>query len=122
MKDRISTIISDAKVTKAEFAKRIEVSQPFVSQMCSGSAKPSTRTITNICREFHIRREWLEAGEGPMKLPEVDHNMEVISRLLEGDEDPVARFVLKFMEGYYELTPENQKVIQELLRKAAEQK
>ena len=70
MKDRISQIITDEKITKAAFAKRIGVSAPFITQLCNGDANASSRTIADICREFNIRREWLENGEGPMHLPQ----------------------------------------------------
>ena len=54
MKDRISLVIKERKITKTEFAKRLNVSQAFVSQMCSGAARPSDRTIADICREFPL--------------------------------------------------------------------
>lgn len=115
MKNRIATVISDAKITKAEFAKRIEVSQPFVSQMCSGVANPSARTIANICREFHIRREWLENGEGPMRLPEPDADMAYLNALLSGDDAETIRFIKKFLRTYTTLPAEDQRVIDNLI-------
>lgn len=64
MKDRIAYIIQHSNVKKIEFAKRLNISQAFVSQMCSGAAKPSDRTITDICREFGCDEVWLRTGEG----------------------------------------------------------
>lgn len=64
MKDRIEFIIKDANIKKVDFAKRLNISQAFVSQMCSGAAKPSDRTITDICREFGCDEVWLRTGEG----------------------------------------------------------
>ena len=64
MKDRIEYIIESANIKKIDFAKRLNVSQPFVSQMCSGAAKPSDRTIQDICREFGVNEVWLRTGEG----------------------------------------------------------
>lgn len=72
MKDRISLIIKERKVTKTEFAKRLNVSQAFVSQMCSGVARPSDRTIADICREFRIREEWLRTGKGEMAIADTE--------------------------------------------------
>lgn len=76
MKDRISLVIKNAKITKTEFAKRLNISQAFVSQMCSGVANPSDRTILDICREFRIREEWLRTGEGEMTI--ADSEMETL--------------------------------------------
>ena len=64
MKDRISLVISHSGKTKTAFAKDINVSAAFVSQMCSGAAKPSDRTIADICRVFGVNKVWLETGTG----------------------------------------------------------
>ena len=116
LKNRIAAVIADAKITKAEFAKRIEVSQPFVSQMCSGAANPSARTITNICREFHIRREWLENGEGPMRLPEPDIDTDIINDLLADTDDPVAAGIKAIYKVYKELPDEDQEVLRRFIK------
>lgn len=53
--------------TKTDFAKTINISQPFLSQICSGARIPSDRTITDICREFRVNETWLRTGEGEMR-------------------------------------------------------
>lgn len=65
--ERISAVVKQSGLTKSEFAKRINVSQPHVSRMCSGETQPSERTILDICREFGINEEWLRYGKGQMK-------------------------------------------------------
>ena len=120
--DRLNQIISDSGLTKTAFAKRIEVSQGFVSQLCSGSFNPSPRTISAICREFNVRREWLETGEGPMRLPEPAEDLDYINDLLSGDSDDVVRFVRRFLRTYRELTPERQQVMQDFIRKLHDEK
>ena len=67
MKDRICLVVEESGLTKTAFAKRINVSQGLVSQMCSGMSNPSERTIKDICREFHINENWLRTGVGSMK-------------------------------------------------------
>lgn len=64
MKDRIEYVIKSSNIKKVDFAKRLKLSQAFVSQMCSGAAKPSDRTIQDICREFGCNEVWLRTGEG----------------------------------------------------------
>lgn len=64
MKDRIAFIIESAKIKKVDFANRLKISQAFVSQMCSGVAMPSDRTISDICREFGCDEVWLRTGKG----------------------------------------------------------
>lgn len=64
MKNRILHVIEHSGLTKTAFAKRINVSQGLVSQMCSGTTSPSERTIADICREFGCNEVWLRTGEG----------------------------------------------------------
>lgn len=64
MHTRISEIVNKSGLTKTAFAKKINVSQGLVSQMCSGMSKPSDRTIADICREFGCNEVWLRTGEG----------------------------------------------------------
>lgn len=64
MHTRINEIIKHFKLTKTEFARRLGISQPFVSRICSGEATPSDRTISDICREFGCDEVWLRTGKG----------------------------------------------------------
>lgn len=68
LNERISDLISELGIKKMTFASRLNVSQAFVSQMCSGVAQPSDRTIADICREFNVNEDWLRTGEGSMFL------------------------------------------------------
>ena len=111
MKNRIAQIIEAEKITKAAFAKKIGVSAPFITQLCNGDANPSTRTIADICREFNIRREWLETGEGPMKLPEPEVDLEIINDLLSDTPSSAADLIRNIWRTYRQLSPEHQKVL-----------
>ena len=122
MKNRIAQIIEAEKITKAAFAKKIGVSAPFITQLCNGDANPSTRTISDICREFNIRREWLETGDGPMKLPEADEDLDYINRLLADDDADTVRFIKNFLRAYNDLSPADQKIIDNLIHTLTSQK
>ena len=66
LNERITKLIQSIGVRKTVFADRLNVSQAFVSQMCSGKAQPSDRTIADICREFNVNETWLRTGDGEM--------------------------------------------------------
>lgn len=61
---RLKEVLQKSKLTQAEFAGRISISQQYLSQMCNGKKVPSDRTITDICREFSVNEKWLRTGEG----------------------------------------------------------
>lgn len=66
LSERIAELIKTRGIKKTKFARTLNVSQAFVSQLCSGERVPSDRTIADICREFDVSEEWLRNGTGPM--------------------------------------------------------
>lgn len=95
MKDRISRVIAHSGKTKTAFAKEINVSAAFVSQICSGAAKPSDRTIADICRIFGVDRIWLETGVGePFResSPE-EETQKALMQALGGSDESKARLI-----------------------------
>ena len=93
--ERISRIVQESGMTKTAFADKINVSQAFVSQMCSGVKTPSDRTIADICREFGVSEAWLRDGVEPMYRPKSrnDELTAFVGDILSGDPDFRARFV-----------------------------
>ena len=67
--ERIAQVVAHSGLTKTAFAQRINISQGFVSELCSGKSKPSDRTINDICREFGVSEVWLRTGDGEMIKP-----------------------------------------------------
>ena len=116
MHTRIDRVVKESGLTKTAFGKRIGIGQSMTSMICNGTAKPSDRTIADICREFGISRQWLETGEGPMRYPEPDSNMAIINRLLADDPDEVVQFVTKFMAAYETLPDSSKAVLCDLIR------
>lgn len=74
MKDRISLVVDKSGLTKTAFAKRINVSQGLISQICAGTTNPSDRTISDICREFRVNEKWLRTGEGAMEIEDTQRD------------------------------------------------
>lgn len=93
MKERIQAIIETKKIKKVEFARRLNLSQSFVSDMCSGKSQPSDRTISDICREFDVNEEWLRTGEGEMFV-HISRSQEVadfVGNIFKGEADTFKR-------------------------------
>ena len=93
--DRISMCIEKSGLNKTAFAKRLGITQPFVSKLCSGASQPSDRTISDICREFNVNETWLRTGEGDMFKP-VNRDQEIadfMADILKGDSDFCAKLI-----------------------------
>lgn len=108
MHTRISKIVEMTKLTKTDFAKKIGISQPFLSQLCSGQKVPSDRTISDICRVFNVNRRYLEYGEEPMFMPELDSDTDFINEMLSDLDNPFTDIIRSIMRTYMELTPDDQ--------------
>lgn len=109
MHNRIELIIKEAGIKKVDLARRLNVSQAFVSQICSGAAKPSDRTIADICRVLKVNRRYLEHGEEPMFMPEADSDIDFINELLAKMDSPFVETIRAIMRVYMELPPEDQR-------------
>ena len=63
--ERLGKVVSASGLSKTAFAKRINVTQQYVSKMVV-EGMPSDRTISDICREFGVSEVWLRTGQGQM--------------------------------------------------------
>ena len=64
--ERIGELIESLGIKKVRFAERLKIDQSYVTQLTTGKRNPSDRTISDICREFNVREEWLRNGNGKM--------------------------------------------------------
>ena len=66
---RIEWIIRREGLKKVQFAAKLGIHQSYVTQLIKGKNPPSEALVKLICREFHIREEWLLRGEGEADAP-----------------------------------------------------
>ena len=88
MKDRIKRVVEESGLTKTAFAKKINVSQGLVSQMCNGTTNPSERTLSDICEKFGVDPVWLRTGEGDdpfLPVSKEDRITDVLSKAIKGN-------------------------------------
>ena len=109
--DRIVELIDALGIKKIQFAEKLGISSAYASQLCSGVRTPSDRTIADISREFHVRREWLETGEGPMRLPEPEEDLDYINILMEQCDSPFKDLIRAILLAYDRATPTIKKAI-----------
>lgn len=86
---RITHVVESEKLTKTAFANSINISQPYLSQICSGQREPSDRTVSDICRVYGINEPWLREGVGEMYVPKTREETiaEIVGSALNGSND-----------------------------------
>ena len=99
MHERVKSLISALGIRQGEFAKRLNISQPFVSEVCGGRKAFSDRTISDICREFHVNEAWLRTGEGEMfvRLSLEEELAQYAAQVLTDPDQDIARMILRVM-------------------------
>lgn len=119
MKDRIQMLILATNTNKTDFAKKLNISQPYVSQLCSGAKIPSDRTITDICRVFSVNEEWLRTGNGEMFVKKTP-NEEIaafVGDALSGSPD----FRQRFLSVLSRMTPDEWRILESKVLELAEE-
>lgn len=116
MNERIRSLIKALKIKQAEFAQRIGVSRPFVSELCSGAKNPSDRTIADICREFGVNERWLRTGDGEM-LMHLSREEEIMRFAATVVRDPSSEFQRRFVSVLARLTPEQWQLMEQMAHK-----
>lgn len=111
---RISTVIKSSGLTKTAFSKKIGLSQPFVSQLASGDASPSDRTIVDICREFGVSEHWLRTGQGEMFV-RLSREEEITKFLMTVIRDPDSEFQRQLLATMAKLEPAQWKLMEQML-------
>ena len=111
--DRIKELRKENSFNQTEFGEKIGVSMSAVSLLEKGTNNPSEQTIRAICSVFGVRREWLLNNELPKYPPEIDNDIVLITRAMEGQSeckkrlirmiaempDDLADALISFMEG-----------------------
>ena len=64
MNERIASLRKEMGLTQKQFGERIGVQRGTVANYERGRNIPNETVLFMICREFGVRREWLETGEG----------------------------------------------------------
>lgn len=113
MNTRIEQLIDALDIKKVDFANRVGVSQPFVSELCSGRKAPSDRTIADICREFNVNENWLRTGEDEMfvQLPKSKKIAAFLGEITAEDDDS---FKKRFVEMLADMSPEDWKLLERM--------
>lgn len=118
---RIADAIAAKGMKKSEVARRINVSPAFISQLCSGAALPSERTIIDIASVCGVNDIWLRSGEGEM-LQAMTEDEELADYLGDVMNDETASFRRRLTLEMKNCTPEVLQMLEEICKRLATEK
>lgn len=87
MQERIKFLRKkELKKTQKDFATDLGLSENFIWQIEKGERTPSDRTISDICRIYGIREDWLRYGLEPMRAEKSEEEQiaELVGSALNG--------------------------------------
>ena len=95
--DRIKLLRKNLGLTQQAFADSLNIQRGAVASWEVKRTVPNTPSLTLICREYNVNREWLETGKGDMYETVTDNERiaEYLGRLLRGsvEEDIQLRLI-----------------------------
>jgi transcriptional regulator with XRE-family HTH domain len=103
--ERLKTIRKTQSLTQQAFARRLNTSPSYISDVEAGKTAPGSKFLTTLLRNFNINLHWLLTGEGEMeKGVEKDDKGEYsvvtqkIFQMLEGMTEDDQRDILRYIE------------------------
>ena len=97
---RIKQIRNSKKLTQDDFAEIIGLTKNFISLIETGNRTPSDRTISDICRVFHVNESWLRTGDGEMFKP-LNRDAELaafLGDIMKDEDDDYRRRLLSVLQ------------------------
>lgn len=79
---RLAWLISNLQLNQQEFAKRLQCSPAFISEIVRGFKKPGTDFLQRITAEYDVNLDWLICGRGePFVQVNLEHCNAIASRV-----------------------------------------
>lgn len=107
--DRYRLIFNHVGLTQEKFAKRINRSRGEVANIIYDKTVPKDTIISATCEAFNVNRRYLELGEEPMFLPDLDPDTDYINELLANSDSPFVDILRSILREYMELPKAEQK-------------
>ena len=98
MNSRLYKVRKVLKMSQVEFGREIGVSGAAISRIEKGERGLTEQMLKSVCREYHVRRDWLTEGTGEMFRWDKSDLLERIDALLKTQGDPAHRLFRAFVE------------------------
>lgn len=120
------TFIIDQKCggNRSKFARSVNITPAYAAQLYAGDRTPSDRTISDICREFGVDRNWLVDGIGDPFRP-VDRNHQiasVLSSAISHNDTARDRLIRAFSQLPDEMFDQAEKILEEIVANLQKEK
>ena len=98
MNSRLYKVRKALKMSQVEFGREIGVSGAAISRIEKGERGLTEQMLKSVCREYHVRREWLTEGTGEMFRWDKSDLLARIDALLKTQGESAQRLFRAFVE------------------------
>lgn len=92
--ERIKQLRSVLKMTQAEFAKPLGLTQNTITKYENGLRHPNNIVINSICMAYNVNEEWIKYGHGEI-FNKDDKELEFYLGQISADDDEFKRSLIK---------------------------
>lgn len=85
--ERVREVRKNLGLTLDKFGERIGIKKSALSSIENGRSNLTDANIKAICREFNVDYIWLTTGEGEMFVETDDDIIEIIDRIMSGENE-----------------------------------
>ena len=101
MNSRLKELRDSEGLSQEEFGSKIGIkSRAHISALESGSRNITDRIISDVCREYGVREEWLRYGELPMRAEASTFSLDEFAKQHNATE-----LEINILKAYFELDP-----------------
>lgn len=120
MNDRIRLLRNELGLSIRKFAEDLNLTAGTISLIENNKRNVTDRTISDICRLYHVSEEWLRTGKGEMfqeRTREVEI-AEITAQMFKAADDDIRYQLIKIVSQMSETQLEAFKNVAEMLVKA----
>lgn len=122
MHERIKMLRKSLGLTQQEFADKVGIKRGAVANYEIGRNVPADSVIVLICREFHVREDWLRNGDGDEMFETLDREQEITEFIGKVMHDEKDSFRKRFIAALSGLTMEDWKALEHIADELAKRK
>ena len=89
-------------LTLEDFSTKINISRSNLGNIETGRIGLTERVLIDICRTFHVRRDWIETGDEPIFEDEADPLDSEISKLYSSLTDENKKYLYGYIQRLLE--------------------
>ena len=107
--ERFKLVRKQLNLSQTEFAEAANRTRSEIGNIEYGKTTPTENIIKAVCTAHNINRRYLELGEEPMFLPELDPETDYINELLANTDSPFVDIIKSILREYVALPAADRK-------------